>query len=140
MELQRKTNLNWRALRLAAATDLRHLSALAEKRDARVLVKAIEASQEVKTATTTAEEEKTDDEDVEGLKRGSKEPTGENGVTVKEEVLQAHAIEAVDVKMEVSEEIKAGVGAGSARPTEAADTPVEADVVVEVSMEGVVDA
>ena len=85
-------------MRLAASTDLRHFSSLAQKRDLRVLIQAVETAQDIKTATIAVDDEKTDDEDVEGLKSARKEPTAEKSVGAGEELNDG------DVKMELSEE------------------------------------
>ncbi|OCF34437.1 hypothetical protein I316_03951 [Kwoniella heveanensis BCC8398] len=65
---ERKTSLAWRALRLAAHTDLRHFAALAPKRDSHVLVKNVKAARDPKPRAVEnqnqEENEKTDDEDV----------------------------------------------------------------------------
>ena len=107
--LQRKTNRNWRALRLAATTDLRHFTCLVQKREIHTLLQVLHGAGEAKTAIAIAEDEKTDDEDVEGLKRGSKELTADKSVSVEEAKEEAAALEEA-VKMEAVEGEK-GVGA-----------------------------
>ena len=86
-------------MRLAASTDLRHFSSLAQKRDLRVLIQAVQTAQDIKTATIAVDDEKTDDEDVEGLKGASKEPSTEKSIGAGED-----AKDEEDVKMELSEE------------------------------------
>ncbi|WVQ95789.1 hypothetical protein IAU59_002888 [Kwoniella sp. CBS 9459] len=89
---ERKTSLAWRALRLAAHTDLRHFAALAPRRDLHVLVKNVKAAREPKPRTVEnqnqEENEKTDDEDVQEkeVPAETKEPE-----TVKTEDADANA-------------------------------------------------
>ncbi|RXK39720.1 hypothetical protein M231_03075 [Tremella mesenterica] len=76
----RKTRLTWRGLRQASRTDLRHFSALAQKRDLHILVDLVnEQNERMAVATATdaneATEVGTDDEAVD-VKVGSSEPPG----------------------------------------------------------------
>ncbi|KAK8849711.1 hypothetical protein IAR55_005046 [Kwoniella newhampshirensis] len=70
---ERKASLTWRALRLASQTDLRHFAALAPKRDLHVLVTAVKVSREPKASAIGGEEEKEEEEDVQGLKKNGEE-------------------------------------------------------------------
>ena len=69
-DFQRKTNLTWRALRLASRTDLRHFAALAKERNVHVLVNAIQGPPDRSAAVNNAADAATDDEGEDGPKSG----------------------------------------------------------------------
>ncbi|WVF68236.1 hypothetical protein IAT40_003001 [Kwoniella sp. CBS 6097] len=103
---ERKTSLAWRALRLAAHTDLRHFAALAPKRDLHVLVTNVKAAREPKPRAVENpnqdDNEKTDDEDVQEKEVLAESKETETAQPEDTELAKAEK-QGEDIKVEASE-------------------------------------
>ncbi|ORY34712.1 THO complex subunit 1 transcription elongation factor-domain-containing protein [Naematelia encephala] len=118
-----RTSLNWRAIRSAAQTDLRHFGAMAQKRSIQLVSKAKVPINKSLAAAGGAEEEKTDDDDVVALKRARRGFTGSASVEGKSE--GKTETDDIEGKTELDEG-EGGAGAATSM-TEIEETAVKGD-------------
>ena len=106
--MQRKTKLNWRALRLASHNSLRHFPALSAKREVQLVLQSEKKDEERAAAPrqdqTDAVNGQVDDMDHDGKTQKDDAADDEDGLVLKtSEVEVAEAVERGEVQMEVEE-------------------------------------